>query len=55
MDMAMSAASLTSGKDRNDESQMATIISPNPPYGASVATSQAEIFPKNDILNRVRL
>src|SRR5215471_13842939 len=42
--------SLTSGSDRNDESNIARIIRPNPPYGSNVAFSHAEI----DSINGIR-
>jgi hypothetical protein len=45
----MSARSLTSGRDRNDESQIAISINPGAPHGSRVVSSHCDIAFKYDI------
>ncbi len=42
MENVINKISFTSGSDRNEESHIARIINPKPPYGSNVAFSQAE-------------
>ena len=49
IEKVISRMSFTSGKDKNDESHIASTINPKGPYGNNVAFSQAEIESKNDI------